>query len=261
MSLYKNENADNFEDSLKSIFRQTLQPAQVVLVVDGPIGEKLKGVASKYSQLLDIVWLKSNHGLGYALAVGLKHCKYNFVARMDTDDLAISKRMEKQVKFLDKHPDVSVVGGYIAEFEHFPQQNSLIRKVPNDIMKIKTYSKRRNPLNHVTVLFRKKDILAVGSYQPFEGFEDYYLWVRLLAKGYKLANLPEVLVYVRIGNEMIYRRQGTAYFFRDFKFQHHLLVTGYITLPVFFLNFFTRCMVRLLPVKILGRVYKKFARK
>lgn len=214
ISVYEKEEPSYLKRALESLMEQECLPDEIVLVKDGRLGEELEGVISGFKErcpLLKLVELPQNVQLGRALARGLSSCSFELVARMDSDDIALPGRLLLQKRFMEANPDISACGGNIAEFQeeseilrvkHMPQSNEALR----------AYAKLRNPLNHMTVMFRKKDIEAVGGYLHFPGLEDYYLWSRLLAGGFKIANLDEILVEARLGRGFSHRRGGFAYF-------------------------------------------------
>jgi len=233
MSVYYKETPEFLDLSLKSVLiDQTVVPSEVVLVKDGPLTNDLEMVLSNYLSLfpkiIKIVALEENVGLGKALQIGLEHCKYDLVMRMDTDDIAVKNRFELQLTYMIKHPDVSVVGGKIGEFLESPDEELRIKDMPIEYQDVVKYSKFRNPLNHMTVCFRKKDVLEVGNYQPMLYLEDHYLWARLLVAGKKIANLSDLLVKVRIGNGF-YERRGTNKYLIGWKeLQQYLYENKYI---------------------------------
>src|SRR5690625_3717442 len=102
MSIYNKENPSYFKESIDSMLSQTLLPEQIVIVKDGPLTKELDAIVDQYdpseSKLFTIVPLDENIGLGRALDVGLKHCRNELVARMDTDDISLPTRCEKQVQ-------------------------------------------------------------------------------------------------------------------------------------------------------------------
>lgn len=210
MSVYEKENPDYLRASLESILiNQTIIPAEVVLVEDGPLTDGLYTVLEEFKQkfsFLKSIKLKRNLGLGAALNEGLKHCSFEWVARMDSDDIASSTRFEKQLEFIQHNPDIGVVGGGIEEF--LSSLNDIIskKKVPIQHDEIIRMAKRRNPMCHMTVMLKKTSVEKVGGYQSLPYVEDYYLWVRMIASGIKLANLDDILVYARVGNGMFDRR-------------------------------------------------------
>ena len=207
MSVYYKEEPQFLDLALKSILiDQTLKPSEVVLVKDGKLTPGLDAVIERYKKNLNIVELPKNQGLGKALQIGLEKCKYEIVARMDSDDISVDDRFERQIRYLESHPDVTAVGGFIGEFKSDVNEPLRLKKIPITYADILKYAKLRNPMNHVTVCFRKSDILKVGNYMPLQYLEDHYLWARLLAAGKKLENIPEILVCVRIGNGFTARR-------------------------------------------------------
>ena len=162
---------EHFEQSLNSIIHQTLQPNEILIIVDGVIGKEImlmiKMYKKKYPQLINVVYLEKNVGLGEAMKYGVSLCKYEIIARMDSDDIARSRRFEKQIKYLKKNPEVDIVGTYMSEFIDNPSNIISERKVPINNNEIKKFAKRRSPFNHMTVMFKKEAILHAGNYQKF----------------------------------------------------------------------------------------------
>ncbi|MBV4340085.1 glycosyltransferase, partial [Bacteroides thetaiotaomicron] len=133
ISVYYNESISYFKKSLDSILYQTLLPAEVVLVKDGILTDDLNCIVKEYSQkypILKVISLPVNQGLGKALNEGLKHCSYDLVARMDTDDIAKPDRFEKQIRVFQEHPELDVVGAWIDEFEETTSNIISTRKLP-----------------------------------------------------------------------------------------------------------------------------------
>ena len=227
MSIYYNEKPESFDLCLRSILiEQTILPDEIVLVKDGKLTEELEFVIEKYQKkfprIFNIIALEDNVGLGNALNIGLAKCKYDIVMRMDSDDISVPERFEKQLKYMMKHKDVSVLGGFIGEFKDDKNKIERIKTMPCSYDEVKKYAKFRNPVNHMTVCFRKKDILEVGNYQPLFYLEDHYLWARVLVNNKKIENLPYVLVYARVGNGFISRRGNKNYIKGWKKLQNYL---------------------------------------
>lgn len=142
MSVYAREQSEHLIAALHSVFEQTVSPTEVVLVEDGPLTTELNTVITDFSErysALKIVKLAKNMGLGNALNVGLSACTYSLVARMDSDDLSLPNRFETQLKVFEKDLEVSVVGGWISEFENNPEQIISYRKVPEFDSEIKHF--------------------------------------------------------------------------------------------------------------------------
>jgi len=265
MSIYAEEKAEYLELALKSVLEQTKKPDQIVLVKDGSLTEKLEKVISDYrnqaENLFTIVELKENRGLGVALNEGIKKCKHELIARMDSDDICAPERFEKQLILFEKNPDLDIVGSYINEFEDSTDKTISIRKVPIIDGDIKTFAKRRNPFNHMTVIFKKNAVLSSGGYQDFIWFEDYYLWVRMIINNCLCANIDDQLVDVRIGNSMFERRRGRAYAKMEYLLQKEFLRLKFTNYLRFLINVLMRVCPRYLPAFWLGKVYITFARR
>ena len=261
--VYNRENPLFFEKALASIARQTLQPDEVVIVEDGPLTEELYELISSWRKKLPIKShsLPENMGLGQALAEGVEACSYDIIARMDGDDICIPERFEEQIKFLKEHDDIAILGSAILEFDEDETDPHALRKTPLKNDELVKYAKRRTPFNHMTVVFRKQPVLDVGNYDVAQGFEDYYLWIRLFEKGFKGANLGTPLVLARTGNKMIERRGGFDYIRNEVKFFKKLYKMGIISYLEFLENIIIRGVVRLLPVILRRFVYKYFIRK
>lgn len=260
MSVYFNEVPENLSLSLNSIFSQTALPKEVVLIKDGPLPTMLNEVIEKYEveygEMLKVVCLEKNVGLGQALNIGLDYCKNNIIARMDTDDICYPERFEKQFHYINENKDISVLGCQIEEFNLVPGDLKRYRRLPTLSSEIFRFSKYRNPINHPTVFFRKDDVISVGSYQHMPLFEDYFLWVRMLNKGFKLSNIDEPLLHFRIGNDMIGRRTGYSYVLKEFEFLKAIRKIGFISFWQFFISISCKLPIRILPKKVLEFVYK-----
>lgn len=267
MPVYEKENASFLNQSLLSIWdKQSLKPSQIVLVEDGPLTAALYKVVDgwklKLGDRLDIVKLENNAGLGKALQAGLLVCKYDLVARMDSDDLSVRDRFESQMAFLNAHPEIDLVGSHIAEFAIQPFDLDRIRLVPTTHSKIVSFSKFRNPFNHPSIVFRRNAVLQAGGYQHLLAMEDYFLWVKMIVAGSKVANIDDPLVHMRTGDgqDMSARRGGLRYAGQEFKFQKKLLQINYITFLEFVRNLFLRVPPRLLSNKWRSKFYQ-FIRK
>ena len=216
MSVYIKENPEYFDLALKSnLLDQTLKPSEFILVCDGPLNIELEKVIEKYSELFPEIFkvyrLSKNGGLGEALNYGLKKCMYEIIARSDSDDICVAERFEKQIEFLKNNRDVAVLGTAIDEFDSDPNKRVFLKLLPTNSVELYEFAKFRSPLNHMSVMFRKSVVQSVGSYMHMKYLEDYYLWLRILIAGHKIANLSDVLVHARIGNGMIYRRSSREY--------------------------------------------------
>lgn len=264
LSVYRKEQPAYLRQSLDSIFTQTLLPDEVVLVKDGLLTDALDEVVEEYCRkysVIKIVPLTENQGLGRALNEGLKHCSYDLVARMDTDDVAKPERFEKQIAVFCAHPEVDVVGAWIDEFEGNIGNVISVRKLPEKHWKVLRYARLRCPENHPVTMFRKSAVLNAGGYIHFPLFEDYYLWVRMLMNGACFYNIPESLLYFRFSPDMFKRRGGWKYACDEFRFQRMLWKQGFVSMGCFLQNVFIRFTVRIIPNKLRTLLYKRALRK
>ena len=215
MSVYGKDSAEDFKEALKSVtLTQTKKPKQVVIVQDGivpsSIDEIIDDIKNQTSEIeITVLKKETNQGLASALNSGLSLCKYDWIARMDSDDISVADRFEKQIAFIESNMDVAVLGGAIAEFENEIGDIQSERHVELIHEEITRMAKSRTPMNHVSVMYLKSAVLAVGGYsEDFGKLEDYKLWVDLIAAGYKLANIDDIVVNVRVGKGFIERRSN-----------------------------------------------------
>ena len=215
MSVYHKEKPEYLKQAIESIQTQTISTNDFVLVCDGPLNEQLDGViAAKQQEMgttLNVVRLAKNSGLGNALNEGIKYCKNELVARMDSDDIAYPDRCEKQIAVFNTHSEVSICSGIVEEFTTDPNTVDTKRVPPKTNAEIVEFAKKRNPFNHPCVMYKKSAVEAVGSYQDFYLLEDYYLWLRMLMTGYQGYNIQEPLLHMRAGSDMYLRRAGWKY--------------------------------------------------
>ncbi|MBQ9891096.1 MAG: glycosyltransferase [Firmicutes bacterium] len=259
MSVYKNDKADEVAYAIDSVLNQTNRPAQIVLVIDGSVSDELHELILRYAnneKIVDVVPLEENVGLGKALSIGLMYCQYEYVARMDSDDYSLPDRFEKQVSFLEAHPEIAVLGGQIAEYDSTMKNELAVRLVPLSSDDIANKMRVRNGMNHVTVMYKKSAVLTAGNYQHCPYFEDYYLWCRMIKAGYKFHNLDSVLVNVRTGEGMYQRRGGKAYNEAITGFQKKILELGVVNHFQYLLNLAIRLCLANMPNSLRGYLYK-----
>ena len=263
MSLYYKERPEYLLQSLNSVFSQTLKATEVILVEDGPITKELKDVVnyfeSKYKEL-KVIPLPTNRGLGCALNEGLKFCNFDLVVRMDTDDISCPDRFEKQILFMNEHPDVDICGSWLQEFQNDISNKLRIKEVPISHKEISNYLKSRNPLNHPSVIVKKNAIINAGGYKSFPLFEDYYLWARMYMNGCIFANIPECLVYFRVSSDMYKRRGGFRYAKDSAIFQWELHKLGLTSTTTAIKASILRGLVYILPNSLRALIYTKFLR-
>lgn len=263
MCVYEKDNSKFLHQAIESIINQSVKPDEIILVVDGPIPFVIDKVIENFEneENFKVIRLDKNVGHGNARRIGLENCSYDLVALMDADDISLPDRFEKQLNCFYEDGSLSVVGGNIKEFVGTIDNIIGIRKVPQKDQEIKKYLKTRCPLNQVTVMFKVSEVEAVGGYIDWFNEEDYYLWVRMFQNNAIFKNLNDILVYVRVGNEMYLRRGGWRYFKSEFRLQKYMFDNKIVNIINFVINISIRFVVQvLMPNKVRGFIFKKFAR-
>lgn len=260
LSLYYKESRDFFSSAMLSIWnKQYVKPSQIVLVKDGPLTPELDKEIERWKlelgDVLTVVPLESNVGLAAALNQGLHHCQYDLVARMDTDDIAMPERFKLQIDFMNAHPDVSVSSGSIEEWNFDFSLKISQRVLPLCQDDIVRFAKIRSPISHPACIFRKSVILSVGGYANIYP-EDHLLWVRVLQAGYQLANIPNVLLRMRTGDDFITRR-GYTFLKGELTSYRMMYQSGFLTFGQFIKVSVLRSLVRLSPDFLKVWLYKK----
>ena len=263
MSCYKNDSPEHLITAISSVYNSTVLPDQTILVIDGPISGELEKVVKKASKTWDtieLVPLEQNMGLGKALEIGLEKCKHNLVARMDADDINKADRFEKQLDHFNKHSNLSIIGTWIEEFEENVSQRQ-IRRVPVTNEEVNRKMIPRSPFNHMTVMFKKADVLKAGGYMHMPFLEDYFLWVRLLKNGFEGENLPIIGVEARAGSDMIGRRHGLNYMKCELRLARTLMKQNFISTVTGIRMIFFRVPIRVFPKSFLNMIYFRVLRK
>lgn len=265
MSVYHGDNAYFFKEAVDSLYSQTRLPDEIVMVVDGPVGEEINKVIKGFESLHEtfhVVRLEKNSGHAIARQTGLDAAQYEYIAIMDSDDIAVSDRFEKQMAYIETHPEVDALGGQIDEFIGDPLNVVGTRIVPLTDAEIKLYLKSRCPMNLVTVMLKKDSVQKAGGYIDWYCEEDYYLWVRMVEKGMTFANLADNLVNVRVGEEMYQRRGGMKYFKSEARLQQYMFKHGIISLPRYIFNVAGRFAVQVaMPNNVRSFVFQKLFRR
>lgn len=229
--VYAKEDPSFFAKSLESIVTQSLPPDQFVIVLDGPLTDELNKIVHdyemKYHGMIDILPLKENVGPGRAAHKGFAICRNEIVARMDSDDISCPDRMRLELERINEGFDV--VGGAIIEFNESIDEPLYTKYQPQSHDEIVKMSKKRNPINHVTIMYKKSMVLSVGGYNTFRLGEDYSLVVSLIQAGARCSNIQEPVVYVRVGEGQISRRSGKMLRQNLRALRKHMYQTAYIS--------------------------------
>lgn len=264
MSIYKKDNPSFLKEAIESIVTQERIPDEFLIVKDGPLTKELDDILNYYSKkygFINVCGYDQNKGLGFALNFGISKCKYDIVARMDSDDISIKERFNIQIGYLEKNPSIRVLGSNTNEFIDSIDNVISYRKMPETNDEIIKYSKTRCPFIHPSICFYKSDVLEVGNYSSnFYLCEDYDLWTRLISKGFKCYNMQSVLVFMRTSEDFYKRRGGLKYCKNILKFKKHLRKQRYMSFFEYFKTSIASLIVTLMPNFLRKLFYKKLLR-
>lgn len=269
MSVYKKDNPEYLTEAFESLKNQTEFFYELVLVKDGTLSIQLDRIVDKYKKVIKIkpIIIPKNIGLPKALNIGLKKVQTDWVARFDSDDICHNNRFKSLNEIIEIYGDeIDIFGTYMKEFENNFKDDQKIRFVPLDEKGIKNKLLISNPMNHISVVFKRRLVESFSDkngvfYPLIPGFEDYALWIKLIKNGVKFRNFPLITVYARVGEGMLKRRGGIKYIlneirFRKFTFKYFNLFENIL---IFFISF-TRIIIFSLPTK-LKRIFYKIKRK
>lgn len=254
------ERAENLDACLDSIINQTHLPQKIVLVKDGPLSGSLDKVIDQYTgvhpNLFEIIPLPENRGLVHALNKGLASCNSEYTFRMDSDDLSMPDRFEKQLQYMQEHPEIGVLSSAIYEFKDDPTIPERIKTVVTDHDAIVKQFPWRNPINHPASCFRTALVKEVGGYPELHYLEDYYLWSKLLCRGVRFHNLAEPLYLYRFNQATLTRRGGWVNFKNECVLRWFLYQNNLSTLPVILLAMLMQLLLRFAPVWLRNILWK-----
>lgn len=265
MSVYCKENPGFFAQALQSMLDQTVRTDDLVVVCDGPLTEELDAVLESYSrkcpEIFNIVRLEENVGIGNAANIGLKHCKNDLVAKMDADDISLPQRCEKQLKRFAECPELTVLGCHIDEFDEDPEKPFSVRSVPVTNEAIRSFARRRQPFNNMTVMYRRKAVESVEGYRDFRRSEDFDLYLRLLHAGFYAENLDESLVKARVNRDALARRGSWDTLKGCARSRWYSYRIGYASLWDVCYCVLGEFVILISPVKLKQFIYNRFLRR
>lgn len=265
MSVYAKEQAEYLKTAMDSMWAQSVPTDDFVLVCDGPLNSDLDAVIEememKHAEVLHVIRLEKNGGLGNALNEGIKHCKHDLVARMDSDDISRPSRCELQLKVFAVQPDVSVCSGIVEEFTVTKDNIEAKRILPEKQDEIVAFSKKRNPFNHPCVMYKKSSVEAAGGYQDFYLLEDYYLWIRMIQNGEIGYNIQEPLLWMRAGSDMYKRRAGWKYAQSQQALFKYMKDSGFISYEQYAKSVVIRSVSSIIPNCLRELMFKTVMRK
>lgn len=264
LPVYIHDDLNYFMMAVKSVFKNTVKPAEILIMQDGPVHENMvvfiDFLIKKYPHILHHISNQKNQGLGYTAAKGVLSAKFEIIARVDADDLSTEDRFAKQLQCFCEDAQLDIVGSNIAEFND-DYEIQTHRTVPSTATDIDHFSKMRSPFNHPSVMYKKESVIQAGNYADIKHFEDYDLFVRMLAQGQKAKNVAQNLVFMRAPESMYERRGGAEYVRKYISFRKKLLHTGYIAKKEYLFSILGSLLTSYSPVFVRKILYRLFLRK
>lgn len=265
MTVYDKDNPLYFKTALKSMINQTKIPDEIVIVKDGPVNSNIQSVINdiknESSILIKEIQLEKNKGLGLALNEGIKYCRNELIARMDSDDISLPTRCEKQVIEFEKDSELDIIGCPVIEFIGEINNKVGERKVPLDNNSIYRYCKKRDPFNHPTVMYKKSKLEAVGCYSDLRKNQDTDLWIKMLSNNAKCLNLPDVLLYFRFDEKTYKKRKNWLNTKLLIKIRWKAYLNRFCSFFDFFQVLVAQLIIFIMPMKIQKFIYKNLLRR
>ena len=258
LSVWDGDQTDHLLQAFCSaVDEQTLRPAQVVIVQDGPVRDELADCLEELRRTspvpVALVPLEANLGLGPALDAGMAASQFDVIARMDADDVAMPHRFEVEIPLI---AEADIVGAGLLEFVGDIDNVVGQRIPPTDPEQIQRYARMHDPFNHPTVVYRRQAVQAAGGYGDLPLMEDYALFARMLQNGARAVNVAEPLVYYRVGATAFKRRGGTDLLRSELRLQREFRRHGFTTPAEYARNVMVRGGYRLIPWWARRAVYK-----
>lgn len=211
MAVYAGDRLRFVREAVESILTQTYSPTDLYVFQDGPVSQEIHAFLRAIVADRGNCWVienPKNRGLAVCLnaLIDIVRDDYDYLARMDADDISEPDRIASQVLFMQQHPEIDVLGGGIVDIDESGRE---IKRVDYPITheEILGLFRKRNPMAHVTVMFRKTYFQKAGLYPPV-ALEDALYWMQGMIAGCRFHNLSNHLVKVRRTDDFLMRRSG-----------------------------------------------------
>ena len=259
LPVYRADTTERLRRAVESnTVEQTRPPAEVLIVQDGPVAASLDReihrLEAESPVPVRVLRLARNQGLAHALDAALPRCAHDVVARADADDVAYPRRFELQLPLVEDGADL--VGASMHEIGDDESRPVALRTAPVGAVRIAAVSRRRNPISHPTVVFRRSAVQAVGGYEDVPMAEDYWLWARMLHAGADVRNVAEPLVGYRISAGSYERRGGYRVLRAELGLQARLRSLGHVGFLQWATNVMVRGGYRFVPLRVRETAYR-----
>ena len=266
LSVYKRDNVDFLNECIESIFNQTIFPDEILIIQEGDVSKELTSVLDfwiqKFNGILKVYKIPFQNGpMGFGLPASLNYgisvANYEYIARMDTDDICVTNRIEIQKKYAYENPEVSLFGSNIEEYDQYMIKKTGNRNVPYNHSEIIKYSKYRNAFNGPTVVFKKNIAIKLGGYPIVASNEDYCFWALFILNNYKITNQDYNLVKMRGGDEILHRRSSKRYRQGEVDSLLFLKNINFFSQKMFIFHLISKFFIRRMPLFFIRKIYKR----
>lgn len=215
LAVHRDSNVDHLSEALSSLRAQTYSNIRIFVYCDGELDPEQESLLTSNLVTNHDILIRGSRpqglptGLNFLIDKAISYPEIRYLARMDSDDISLPNRIERQVEFLQQHFDVSLVGTWCIEFTE-PSVPLFHKKLPTDDAAVKKFMLYRSPLVHPTVMFRRSVFDEGHRYNvKLTTMQDYDLWSRLLISGHRISNIPEFLLWYRMADGFFSRRTGS----------------------------------------------------
>ena len=260
LPIYKKNKISEVVNCLNSVVNKSLLPNEIVIIYDGFVNSSIKDIVNNKLFFFNkkIVHNSTNIGLGLTLKKGVMNCSNDLIIRVDADDVNNKNRFYELIKAAKKNKKADIIGSYLLEKNN---NNYYLKKVPISLSEVKRLIFYRNPLNHNTILLKKRSIIKVGSYRDIRFFEDYYLWLKIIKNNGKIINLNKVLVCSKQDKAFLERRSGYKYLKYFLNFLKIIYRERLINITNYVLYIAIRSPIIISPLLFKRLFYQVFLRK
>ena len=206
-----NEETEDLEQSIESILNQTEKRLELIIILDNPDNSEIDIFLKEYAnkdQRIKYVKNDKNIGIGLTLNRGLELSKFDFIARLDADDISQPERLEIQLEYLFKNPQVSMIStncSYIDEDGTIIGEKS---SIPVKNTQIKELLPFGSTIIHSSVMYKKREVLKIGGYRQLLNCQDYDLWLRMIDSGLLIESIDSPLTIYRLRSQSITSRNA-----------------------------------------------------
>lgn len=260
ISVYKNDKLCYLNQALESLYNQTYKNFHIYLQIDGEVNSQIENFLDnefKNSKLYFLGKRKENRGLAYSLNELLNLILvrgYDYIARMDADDISLPNRLFEQYNFMEKNKECDVVGSNILEFYDDGTKKIIVYDTYNE--KIKKNLATKTAIPHVSAFFRssffkKSSLYNIHSVQN----EDLYLWLSGFLNECVFSSIPMVLVKVRMSRDLFKRRGNLKSNWNTYKLRNKIIYLLKFNKIFYFINIIL-FLTKMSPQYILSIIYK-----